>query len=172
MGGRAAEELIFGPEKVTAGAANDIEQATKIAKHMVTKFGMSPEVGLVHVDENASPGTQALAEKEVKRIIDEGYQRAKKLLMEHETELHRLANALLKFETLEADEVRRVINGDDLSDKLEIMKREKEAEEARLKKKAERSDIPTREELLERARQSVNLPNTNVQPATQGASKS
>ncbi|EPX85849.1 membrane protease FtsH catalytic subunit [Rubellimicrobium thermophilum DSM 16684] len=125
MGGRVAEELVFGPEQVTSGATSDIQQATRIARAMVTQFGMSEKLGFVdYANEqqsflgswqgtvNHSAETQKLIDAEVKRLIDEGYQTAKRILTEKREELDRLARGLLEYETLTGSEITRVIAGE------------------------------------------------------------
>lgn len=113
MGGRAAEELIFGKDYVTSGASSDFKQATDLAEAMVTEYGMSEKLGHVVYDKpNESTETRALIESEMKRLLDESYQRAVGILTSHEIELHRLADALLLHELLTGEEVRLAINGE------------------------------------------------------------
>jgi cell division protease FtsH len=127
MGGRVAEELVFGHENVTSGAASDIQQVSRIARAMVTQFGFSSELG--HIDyaneqqsflgayqgpSSISPDSQKKIDEEVKRIVDEGYETAKKVLTEHRDELERLAQGLLEYETLTGPEIGRVIRGEPL----------------------------------------------------------
>ena len=124
MGGRIAEELIFGHDKVTSGASSDIDMATKMAKNMVTKYGMSKELGplaygeneeevflgrSVTKQQNMSEETAKKIDTEVKKIVDTGYERAKKVLTEKIDDLHKLAKALLIYETLSGDEIRDLI---------------------------------------------------------------
>jgi len=114
MGGRVAEEMIFGEDSITTGASSDMQQATKIARAMVTQYGMSEKVGTVLIDEQQdrlSPDLQSIIEGEVKRLIQEAYIRAKTILYKHAKEHKRLAEGLLKYETLNADEVQQVIKG-------------------------------------------------------------
>lgn len=126
MGGRSAEELVFGYDKVTSGASSDIKQATRMARNMVTSWGMSDKVGpLFHGDEkeevflgyslgkgsSMSEDTANLIDSEVKRIVEEGYNLAKKILKEHENELHILAKGLLEHETLSGDEIKDLLAG-------------------------------------------------------------
>jgi ATP-dependent metalloprotease len=119
MGGRAAEELIFGPENVTNGAESDFEQATELAEAMVTRFGMSQKVGHMAYDTEREVHGEMLhiVEREVKQFLDESYQRARQVLLTHEKELHRLAAALLERETLNREEIVRIVKGDRLTDK-------------------------------------------------------
>ncbi|MDB5490578.1 MAG: Cell division protein FtsH [Micavibrio sp.] len=120
MGGRVAEELIFGREHVTTGASGDIQQATNIARSMVTEWGLSDEIGMVDYAEGQdeyrskriSSATSATIEKEVRKLIDEAYARAKSILTEHMDELHKLAKALLEYELLSGDEITAVLRGD------------------------------------------------------------
>ena len=124
MGGRIAEELIFGHNKVTSGASSDIQMATKLAKDMVTRYGMSKELGPLTYGENEdevflgrsitrqqhmSEETAKKVDAEVKKIVDTGYQRAKKILTEKIDDLHKLAKALLVYETLTGDEIKDLI---------------------------------------------------------------
>ena len=124
MGGRIAEELIFGYEKITSGASSDIDMATKMAKNMVTRYGMSKDLGTVAYGENEdevflgrqiarqqhmSEETAKKVDLEVKKIIDKSYDRAKKVLTEKIDDLHKLAKALLIYETLTGDEIRDLI---------------------------------------------------------------
>jgi cell division protease FtsH len=121
MGGRIAEELIFGHDKVTSGASSDIDMVTKMAKNMVTRYGMSKELGPIAYGENEEEvflgrsvtRTQNMSEEtsnkvdaEVKKIVDVGYARAKQVLTEKIDDLHKLAKALLVYETLTGDEIR------------------------------------------------------------------
>ena len=114
MGGRVAEELVFGPDNVTSGASSDIMQATRIARAMVTKFGFSEQVGIVYHggatgEEHASDETRANIDAEVKKLTDAAYQRAKALLMKHSKQHQLLAQTLLEYETLTGEEVRDII---------------------------------------------------------------
>ena len=129
FGGRVAEELIFGKENITSGAGggsgSDINQATKIAKAMVTKYGMSEELGPMEYGENEEEiflgrsvarqqhMSEEMAKKvdlEVRKLIDEGYTKAKKILTEKLEDLHKLAKALLTYETLTGEEIENLIN--------------------------------------------------------------
>ncbi len=125
MGGKVAEELIFGRENVTSGATSDIQQVSRIARAMVTQFGFSDKLGNVdYANEresylgaynggtNHSGTTQKMIDDEVKAIIDEGYQTAKRILTEKMDDLHRLAKGLLEYETLTGDDIRKVIAGE------------------------------------------------------------
>ena len=127
MGGKVAEELVFGKENVTSGAASDIQQVSRIARAMVTQFGFSDELGNIdYANEqesflgsyqshsNISPETQQKIDAEVRRLVDEGYAEAKRILIEHADEHHRLANALLEYETLTGNEITRVLAGEAL----------------------------------------------------------
>ena len=124
MGGRIAEELIFGHDKVTSGASSDIQMATKLAKDMVTRFGMSDQLGPLTYGENEdevflgrsitrhqqmSEETSKKVDAEIKKIVDKGYQRAKKILTEKIGDLHKLAKALLLYETLTGNEIKDLI---------------------------------------------------------------
>ena len=124
MGGRIAEEIIFGHDKVTSGASSDIDMVTKMAKNMVTKYGMSSELGTIAYGENEeelflgrsvtkqqnmSEETAKKIDAEVKKIVDKGYERARKVLTEKIDDLHKIAKALLVYETLSGDEIRDLI---------------------------------------------------------------
>ncbi|MGY6549016.1 MAG: ATP-dependent zinc metalloprotease FtsH [Roseinatronobacter sp.] len=128
MGGRVAEELVFGADAVTSGAASDIQQVTKIARAMVTQFGFDQELG--HVDyaneqqsylgnygggSQHSGITQKMIDDKVRDLVDEGYQTAKRILTEHRDELENLAQGLLEYETLTGPEIRRVMGGEPLN---------------------------------------------------------
>jgi len=113
MGGRAAEELIYGKRKVTTGASSDLQTATDLAKAMVTKWGMNDTVGLatVHSEDGRSELLQQTIDKEVKDVLQQAYDQALYILQTHQPELHRLADALVKYETISASEVHDVITG-------------------------------------------------------------
>ncbi|XP_053621435.1 ATP-dependent zinc metalloprotease YME1L isoform X2 [Plodia interpunctella] len=118
MGGRAAEELIFGNDKITSGASSDLKQATSIAEHMVREWGMSEKVGLRCMQsppaDALGPYTNELVDTEIKKILSESYERAKAILRTHAKEHKALAEALLKYETLDADDIRAIVNGEKL----------------------------------------------------------
>ena len=127
MGGKVAEEIIFGPDNVTSGASSDIQQITKIARAMVTQFGMSDELGNIDfINEQqtylgpstgniqAGPETQEKIDSEIRRIVDEGYETAKKILTKNKKKLDNLANGLLEYETLTGNEITKVMNGESL----------------------------------------------------------
>jgi cell division protease FtsH len=147
MGGRVAEELIFGYDKVTSGASSDIQQATKMAKAMVSEWGMSDAIGpLYHGSERKdlylgshsdsqvnSQETANLIDKEVKKFVETAYARAKSLLEKNMQQLHTLAKALLEYETLTGDEITDLLNGKTI--------KKSTVEEAKLKAKAD-SSVP------------------------------
>lgn len=122
MGGRVAEELIFGYDKITTGASSDIKEATRIAKAMVKEWGMSDLVGpLYHGNDRddlyspnsgskpCSDDTSKLIDEEIKKIIERSYERAKTLLVKHLAQLHLLAKNLLEYETLTGDEIKELL---------------------------------------------------------------
>ncbi|KAM0938464.1 putative peptidase M41, AAA+ ATPase domain, ATPase, AAA-type, core, peptidase, FtsH [Dioscorea sansibarensis] len=110
MGGRVAEELIFGEEHVTTGASNDLHTATELAQYMVSTCGMSDTIGPVYVKERPGAEMQSRIDAEVVKLLREAYDRVKGLLRKHENALHALANALLEYETLSADEIKKILN--------------------------------------------------------------
>ena len=127
MGGRVAEELVFGKDQVTSGASSDIQQVSKIARAMVTQFGYAEELGFVdYANEqssylgnygggtNHSADTQKIIDDKVKAIVQEGYETAKRILTEKRDDLERLAQGLLEYETLTGNEIARVIAGEAL----------------------------------------------------------
>jgi cell division protease FtsH len=126
MGGRVAEELVFGRERVTSGAASDIEQATKLARLMVTRWGLSEALGNVAYGENQeevflgysvsrqqniSEATVQKIDAEIRRFVEEGYNEAQTILTEKRGDLETLAKGLLEFETLTGDEIKDLLLG-------------------------------------------------------------
>ena len=126
FGGRIAEELIFGPESVTTGASNDIQRSTEIAHNMVTKWGLSERLGPLTYGEdegevflghsvtqhkNVSDETTHAIDEEVRAIIDRNYQRAERILNEDMDKLHAMAEALIKYETIDADQIKDIMEG-------------------------------------------------------------
>ncbi|XP_063985818.1 ATP-dependent zinc metalloprotease YME1L isoform X2 [Diachasmimorpha longicaudata] len=114
FGGRVAEELIFGPEKITTGSAADLQRASEIAASMVKNYGMSEKAGFrTQYEEKPeySPSTNEVIDGEVKRLLQESYDRAKNILKTHAREHKLLAEALLKYETLDVEDIKAVING-------------------------------------------------------------
>ncbi|XP_077391783.1 ATP-dependent zinc metalloprotease YME1L1-like isoform X1 [Festucalex cinctus] len=113
MGGRVAEEIIFGHENITTGASSDFDSATKIAKMMVTRYGMCEKLGVMTYTNmtEQSPETQAAVEHEVRVLLMDSYERAKALLKSHAKEHKNLADALLLYETLDAKEIQLVLEG-------------------------------------------------------------
>jgi len=133
MGGRAAEEIIFGPDKVSNGASGDIKMATNQTRMMVTEWGMSDKLGMIAYGDNSqevflghsvtqaknvSEATAREIDSEIKSIIDASYQRAKKILTDHLADLHALAHGLLEYETLSGDEIRTVLRGEKVIKKV------------------------------------------------------
>jgi cell division protease FtsH len=126
MGGRVAEELIFGYDKVSSGASSDISYATSLARDMVTRWGMSDELGplqyadadeevflgySVNRQRNMSDETARAIDKEIRRVVEQGYDRAKHLLEAHRAQLETLAKALLEYETLSGEEIKTLMAG-------------------------------------------------------------
>lgn len=128
MGGRAAEEIIFGYDKVTTGASSDIQQATNMARNMVTKWGLSDVIGTVdhaeddsskiyHQNKPYSEETGKIIDQEIKKIVDQALSKAKKILLDKKTDLEKLAKNLLEFETLTGDEIKDLIAGNEIRKK-------------------------------------------------------
>ncbi|KAL7183647.1 hypothetical protein ACSBR2_025936 [Camellia fascicularis] len=109
MGGRAAEELIFGQDYITTGASSDLQTATELAQYMVSACGMSDTIGPVHIKERPGSEMQSRIDAEVVKLLREAYDRVKSLLKKHEKALHALANALLEYETVSAEEIKRIL---------------------------------------------------------------
>jgi len=129
MGGRVAEELIFGYDKVTSGASSDIQMATNLARSMVTKWGLSDKLGpllyteneqevflgrSVSQQQNVSDETARLIDAEIRSFVDASYERAKKILTDHIDDLHKLAGAALEYETLSGDEINAILAGKEI----------------------------------------------------------
>ena len=157
FGGRIAEEIIFGKDHVTTGASNDIERATQLARNMVTKWGLSEKLGPLSYSEdenevflghsvtkhkNVSDETAHLIDEEIRHIIDTSYDRAEKLLKKNIKKLHTMAEALIKYETIDSDQIDDIMSGkvpkppadwhdhdDDTGTKNEIKKPDSEKED-------------------------------------------
>ena len=130
MGGRIAEEIIFGKEKVTTGASSDISMATEISRRMVTEWGMSEKLGTIRYvnnqeevflghsvaqSKNMSDETASLIDSEVRRIVEEAYSRARQILTDKLDDLHKLAQALLEYELLSGDEIKALLRGESIN---------------------------------------------------------
>jgi cell division protease FtsH len=128
FGGRIAEELIFGADSVTTGAQNDIERATAIARNMVTRWGLSDRLGPLAYGEdegevflghsvtrhkNISDETAHTIDEEIRAVIDRNYDRAAKILRENEDKLHRMSDALMKYETIDSEQIEDIMEGRD-----------------------------------------------------------
>ncbi|KAJ1787555.1 i-AAA protease yme1, partial [Coemansia sp. RSA 2399] len=115
MGGRAAEELVYGIDKVTSGCTSDLQRATKVATAMVSEYGMSDKVGMISYDnddkDKMSASLRQTIDSEVQEINAESNKRVMNLLREHRKELDRLANALVEYETLDKNEIERAVKG-------------------------------------------------------------
>jgi len=129
FGGRIAEQLIYGDDELNTGASNDIQQATDMARSMVMEYGMSEKLGWLRYrdnqdevflghsvsrNQNMSEETARLIDSEVRRLVEEGEGTARQVLTDNLDELHRLSAALLEFETLNGDEAKRAIKGEDI----------------------------------------------------------
>jgi cell division protease FtsH len=128
FGGRIAEEMTLGADHVTTGASNDIERATEIARNMVTKWGLSEKLGPLTYSEDdgevflgrsvtqhkqVSDVTVHSIDEEVRKIVDRNYERAESILKEHEKKLHVMAKALMKYETIDMEQVKDIMEGRD-----------------------------------------------------------
>jgi cell division protease FtsH len=128
FGGRIAEELIFGPEMVTTGASNDIQRATEMARNMVTRWGLSNKLGPLTYSEdenevflghsvtqhkNVSDETAHIIDEEIRSFIDRNYERAQNILEEKKDRLHLMAEALMKYETIDKDQINDIMNGNE-----------------------------------------------------------
>lgn len=126
FGGRIAEELIYGADMVTTGASNDIERATDLARNMVTKWGLSAKLGpLAYTEEegevflgrsvtkhkNVSDETAHIIDEEIRNVIDSNYERAENILKEHIEKLHTMTDALMKYETIDRDQIDDIMAG-------------------------------------------------------------
>jgi cell division protease FtsH len=126
FGGRIAEEMILGAGGVTTGAANDIERATEIARNMVTKWGLSERLGpLMYTEDEGevflghsvtrhkqmSDETAHLIDEEVRNIVDRNYSRAETILRGHDDKLHLMAEALIKYETIDTEQIKDIMEG-------------------------------------------------------------
>jgi cell division protease FtsH len=128
MGGRVAEELIFGKDYVTSGASQDIKDATNVATAMVTEWGLSETLGPINYGETPedmysrghgrarSQHIQQIIDQEIKKLIEEGYQEANNILTEHLDHLHLLAKSLLEYETLSGQQIKNILLGKNLND--------------------------------------------------------
>lgn len=170
MGGRVAEEVIFGTGKVTTGASSDISMATNIARKMVTEWGMSDKLGplaygeperevflgaTVTQHQNMSDSTAEAVDREVKKFVEEAYQRAKKIITDHEDQLHVLAKGLMEYETLSGEEIRDLIEG-------KTPQRDSVAVSKKKKATRKKSSVPT-------SRKPKNLSSPDMEPDPNGA---
>jgi len=129
MGGRVAEEMVFGYGEVSSGASGDIQSATGLARKMVTQWGMSDKLGPIQYSaneqevflghsvsqqKNVSDETAKMIDDEIKRFVDEGYERAQKILTDHRDQLNIIGEALLEYETLTGDEIKALISGEEI----------------------------------------------------------
>lgn len=146
MGGKAAEEIINGFEGVTSGPVSDIQQATKIARAMVNRFGLSDKVGPVDytaehgVEPRVSQKTQELIDSEVKRLLDEGYEFAKNILKNNIDQLHLLTETLMEKETLTGKQIKHLLLGNEMDSK------EDPVFPAKITKKKSKSPVKTKSE--------------------------
>lgn len=133
MGGRAAEEIVFGPDKVSNGASGDIKMATDQTRRMITEWGMSEKLGMISYgdngqevflghsvtqNKNVSEATAREIDNEIKSVIDHAYAEAKRILTERRADLESLANGLLEYETLSGDEIQAVLRGEKIVRKV------------------------------------------------------
>jgi cell division protease FtsH len=133
MGGRAAEEIVFGPDKVSNGASGDIKMATDTTRRMITEWGMSEKLGMISYgdngqevflghsvtqNKNVSEATAREIDTEIKAVIDHAYAEAKRILTERRDDLESLAKGLLEYETLSGDEIQQVLRGEKIIRKV------------------------------------------------------
>mmetsp|Transcript_11758 Transcript_11758/g.28980 ORF Transcript_11758/g.28980 Transcript_11758/m.28980 type:complete len:696 (-) Transcript_11758:194-2281(-) len=122
MGGRAAEEMVFGRDNVTTGASSDMRRATQIARAMVLQYGMSDKVGVVDFDQlkdsQLSASTRALIDAEIKSLLDSSYSRVSQILRKERSRLDTLATALMQHETLTGEDIEDVLSGKDIGSKI------------------------------------------------------
>ncbi len=158
FGGRVAEEMIFGPQKITTGAGNDIERATAMARQMVTRFGMSDVIGLMAIGQpdkevflgrelvqrrDVSEHTAQQVDQEIKRVLNEAHERARSILADHRDLLERIAQALLERETLDATDIGLLNAGEELPPlPVEAEKGEADSANAESKKDAGEGEEP------------------------------
>jgi len=174
MGGRVAEEIIFGYEKVTSGASSDIKYATNMARNMVTAWGLSDKIGpIYHGDSNHEPflgmemsqgkhtseDTAKIIDEEVKHFVNEAYSHATKILTDFNEELHKLAKALLEYGTLTGEEIKKLLKEGDIGRSAKLTEDAKN-----VKGKKKRKTLPSIEDLVEEAGAK-----TGLQPQTDGA---
>jgi len=135
MGGRVAEEIILGHDKVTSGASGDIQMATGLARSMVTKWGMSDKLGpLLYAQneeevflghsvartQNVSEATARLIDEEIRRFVEEAYEKARTILTDNLGDLHKIAQALLEYETLSGDEMMALLRGEKIARETQV----------------------------------------------------
>ena len=144
MGGRVAEEIIFGADKVTSGASSDFQQATSIARNMVMAYGMVDEIGIMRYSDHdlkeLAPETRKLIDDQIKRLLNESYARAKKCLLKHAKDHHKLAKALIDYESLTGDEIRDYLKGKPLVQLTREEKRKKELADLKEQLKKEKKE--------------------------------
>jgi cell division protease FtsH len=155
MGGRVAEEIVFGD--VTSGASGDIKMATDLARKMVCQWGMSEELGMVEYGEHNehvflardvshtrsySEDTAQKIDREVKRLIDNAYNKAKSMLMEHRSDLDLIAQALLEFETLDGNHIRDILSHGEMKDPPASPKPPEPPEETKVAKEQSTDERP------------------------------
>jgi cell division protease FtsH len=129
LGGRVAEEIIFGEEEVTTGASNDLQQVARVARQMITRFGMSDKLGPVALgrqgggvflgrdiasDRDFSNRTAAAIDQEVSALVDQAYQRAKDVLVSNRIVLDKIAEMLVEKETVDAEELQNILTHNDV----------------------------------------------------------
>ena len=157
MGGRIAEDMIFGPEKITTGASSDIRMATNSARRMVTEWGMSEKLGFLAYEEdenevflgrsvtqtkNMSDDTARLVDEEIRNIVDACYKRTETILKKNKKDLEALAQGLLEYETLSGDEINALLKGDAISRPDVADDDESSGTTAKKKPKKKKSSVP------------------------------
>ena len=161
MGGRVAEEIVF--KDITTGASNDIEKATKLARRMVTQFGMSQKLGFINLGSTSevfigrdyhnqveySEKTAGIIDEEIQKILNENYQKAKDLLTKNMDKLNAMADLLLKCETIYTEEVNMIMEGKPNDEIIEILKQKEEAEQKELERERELKEQQDKEKIEE-----------------------
>ncbi|OAP55809.1 hypothetical protein AYL99_09961 [Fonsecaea erecta] len=170
MGGRAAEELIYGPHKVTSGISHDVQQATRTAFYLVTQCGYSAKLGNVDLAsdyDKLSSETKQEIEREVRQIVEGGRERADRIVKEKRKELEALKDALLEYETLDREEIMKILRGEKLK-KIEIELREDDDTDNGDNGRGNKSQPKKDKEVGSKGSLGIKLPDVLLPPGTGG----